>query len=260
MSQSDSPLATAPVNPTLPAATPPQEIERKFIADPSAATEPAKAVWHIEQGYLDDNISIHVVPRDEDDEDSVERAYLTVVRSTEVDSGAQMITKVPVAFARDVQQFANPATTKTGARIRLRTDAATGETEAFLTIKGEAKGAARMELETLIDAVFSREALDCAVKMKLEKTRHLIEFEGQDWELDVFKGALAGLVLAELELKSEDQAITIPSWVGQEVTEDGRYSNAALAKRVKKKEGISDLGFFEKVHEKTVGGIRKIGF
>ncbi len=63
----------------------------------------------------------------------------------------------------------------------------------------------------------------------IEKTRHKIEWDGRDWVIDEFEGALQGLVLAELELYFADQEIDIPPWVGQEVTVDPDYRNERLS-------------------------------
>jgi len=62
----------------------------------------------------------------------------------------------------------------------------------------------------------------------IEKTRHRIEHGGRVWEVDVFDGANAGLVVAEIELPSEDADLELPAWVGAEVTDDRRYLNANL--------------------------------
>jgi adenylate cyclase len=63
------------------------------------------------------------------------------------------------------------------------------------------------------------------------KTRYnKISNDGLMWEIDEFEGSLAGLILAEVELDSQDQVVEIPSWVGMELTGLGNWSNAALAK------------------------------
>jgi len=63
----------------------------------------------------------------------------------------------------------------------------------------------------------------------VEKTRYFIEHGGMVWELDVFSGANAGLVMAEVELESETQKFDRPDWAGKEVSGDPRYYNASLA-------------------------------
>lgn len=62
------------------------------------------------------------------------------------------------------------------------------------------------------------------------KVRHKVVHEGRIWEVDVFGGALKGLILAELELGSEDETFVTPPFVGREVTEDPGYSNSSLAR------------------------------
>ncbi|MGH1570428.1 hypothetical protein ACRAWG_06855 [Methylobacterium sp. P31] len=64
---------------------------------------------------------------------------------------------------------------------------------------------------------------------RLEKTRYRVEHAGAVWEVDVFGGALAGLILAEIELEREDQPVVLPSWIEREVTDDARYRNSRLA-------------------------------
>ena len=66
-------------------------------------------------------------------------------------------------------------------------------------------------------------------KAIIEKTRHEVPWDGLVWEVDVFVGANAGLVVAEVELESVDQAIDFPPWVGEEVSGDPRYLNSHLA-------------------------------
>jgi adenylate cyclase len=63
----------------------------------------------------------------------------------------------------------------------------------------------------------------------VEKTRHLVRFGGLVWEVDIFEGANAGLVVAEVELERADQRIELPPWVGREVSGEARYLNSALA-------------------------------
>ena len=62
----------------------------------------------------------------------------------------------------------------------------------------------------------------------IEKTRYRVEHQGLIWEVDEFDGDNAGLIIAEVELDAEDQAIILPDWVGNEVTGDPRYYNANL--------------------------------
>ena len=103
--------------------------------------------------------------------------------------------------------------------------------QAFLTIKGESRGVARSEYEYPIPVVDAEEMLrDLAVLPPIDKVRHHIPLGGHVWELDVFAGENAGLVMAEIELSSEDEDFDLPDWAGQEVSDDQRYFNVNLAK------------------------------
>ena len=101
--------------------------------------------------------------------------------------------------------------------------------KAFLTIKGASNGIVRAEFEYEIP-VPDAEVLLTHCDNLVEKTRYFITHSGMRWELDVFEGANEGLILAELELESEQQPFDLPPWAGQEVSGDARYYNACLAR------------------------------
>jgi len=109
-------------------------------------------------------------------------------------------------------------------RIRIRDETA------FLTIKGKRQGIVRTEFEKIIPFAFA-EAMLARVPHEtlIEKTRYEIEYADLTWEIDVFEGRNAGLVMAEVELSHPDQPVVLPSWVGREVTFDERYSNSHLS-------------------------------
>jgi len=109
--------------------------------------------------------------------------------------------------------------------VRVRTE---GE-RAVLTIKGSTVGISRAEYEYEIPLAEARELLAMAVGPLVEKTRYYHEDGKHTWEVDVFQGDNAGLVIAEIELGSEDEAFEKPDWVGSEVSGDSRYSNSALS-------------------------------
>ena len=110
-------------------------------------------------------------------------------------------------------------------RVRIEGD------RAVMTIKGRNVGATRGEWEYPIPMADAVELLDGLCEQPLiEKYRRRIDFAGHVWEVDEFLGANAGLVVAEIELGSEDQAFDKPEWVAQEVTDDLRYLNSSLIK------------------------------
>ena len=111
--------------------------------------------------------------------------------------------------------------------VRVRID---GE-QAFLTIKGRSVGATRSEFEYAIPVADAQALLALADGPAVEKRRHLVPMGALVWEIDEFLGANAPLVVAEIELTHEDQPFERPAWVGEEVTQDPRYFNSALAAR-----------------------------
>jgi adenylate cyclase len=111
-------------------------------------------------------------------------------------------------------------------RVRIEGDAA------VLTIKGRNVGITRGEWEYLIPLADAQVFLDTLCERPIiEKYRYRISHEGMVWEVDEFLGDNSGLVVAEIELDSEDQAFAKPDWVGAEVTQDPRYYNANLLRR-----------------------------
>ena len=110
--------------------------------------------------------------------------------------------------------------------VRVRTM----EDKAYLTIKGIAIGASRMEFEYEIPLQDADELLEICEKPLIEKTRYKVQEGGFVWEVDEFFRENQGLIVAEVELASEDQEFPKPDWVGEEVTGDPRYFNSNLIK------------------------------
>jgi CYTH domain-containing protein len=102
--------------------------------------------------------------------------------------------------------------------------------QAFITVKGEAGGAARAEYEYEIPQPHAEEMLRLCRRPLIEKVRYDIPIDGQLWQVDEFDGDNAGLVLAEAELSHPEQRLALPPWVGREVTQDVRYRNSYLAR------------------------------
>ena len=111
-------------------------------------------------------------------------------------------------------------------RIRIR-----GE-KGFLTIKGPSddKGLSRYEFEQEIPLPDAEQLLTLCEPGVIDKVRHLVRAGKHTWEVDVFHGANEGLVMAEIELASEDEPFEKPDWIGDEVSGDRRYYNSMLTK------------------------------
>lgn len=102
--------------------------------------------------------------------------------------------------------------------------------QAFMTIKSNHRGMTRKEFEYEVPFDDGEELIKSCKKPTIKKTRHyIVDNFNQLWEIDIFRGLNKGLVLAEIELESEKQPVTIPEWLGREVTNDERYRNTALA-------------------------------
>jgi adenylate cyclase len=127
------------------------------------------------------------------------------------------------AQKRDVRQGYLSLDKERTVRVRLAAGKGT------ITIKGMSQGIARPEFEYGIPSEDARALLDqLCLRPLIEKTRYLVPWGGLTWEVDVFEGENEGLIVAEVELASEDQEIELPDWIGEEVTGDPRYFNASL--------------------------------
>jgi adenylate cyclase len=102
--------------------------------------------------------------------------------------------------------------------------------KAFLTVKGKSVGISRAEFEYEIPLPDAEILLKMCVENIIEKTRYVEKVGDFIWEIDVFEGQNSGLVLAEVELTSENQEFEIPVWAGEEVSGDYRYFNAWISK------------------------------
>lgn len=100
---------------------------------------------------------------------------------------------------------------------------------AFLTIKGKTIGISRAEFEYPIPVTEAQDLLALCDGGLIEKIRHKMTYAGLLWEIDEFLGDNAGLVVAEIELMSAEQAIELPVWVGVEVSDDAKYYNSNLS-------------------------------
>jgi adenylate cyclase len=102
--------------------------------------------------------------------------------------------------------------------------------QAKLTIKSKATNISRMEFEYDIPMEDAEKLFLIAKTPAVEKYRYKIKYAGNIWEVDEFLGDNEGLVIAEIELESENQTFQKPSWIGMEVSGDKRYTNANLAR------------------------------
>lgn len=103
---------------------------------------------------------------------------------------------------------------------------------AFLTIKSDLIGITRKEYEYEIPVNEALSLIESFDLKTLKKKRYKVDFNSKTWEIDVFDDNLDGLVLAEIELQSEDEKFDVPDWIGIEVTLNPEYLNANLINRL----------------------------
>ncbi|MCQ2336550.1 MAG: CYTH domain-containing protein [Paludibacteraceae bacterium] len=121
-----------------------------------------------------------------------------------------------------------------GATTRVRIISPKGneaDKHAYLTIKGKTVGISRPEFEYEIPVEDAENMLKMALYPIIEKFRYRVNYGGKIWEVDEFLGFHKGLIVAEIELSSENEAFDVPEWVGEEVSLDRSYSNAALSRK-----------------------------
>lgn len=114
---------------------------------------------------------------------------------------------------------------KASVRVRIAGD------EAFLNMKSRELGHTRQEFDYAIPVADAEALLALCVGGLIDKTRHYVRHAGFVWEVDEFAGENAGLIVAEIELPSADTSFERPGWAGNEVTDELRYYNLALAER-----------------------------
>jgi len=145
----------------------------------------------------------------------IERKYL--VRSDAWREKVQRASRMRQGYLTE----AGPASV----RVRVAGD------KGYLNIKSMTVGVERHEYEYEIDLGEANEILDnLCIGPRIEKTRYYVEDGGHLFEVDVFEGENAGLVVAELELTEVDQPVNIPDWLGDEVSDDPRYYNVSLVR------------------------------
>lgn len=111
--------------------------------------------------------------------------------------------------------------------VRVRIKGSKG----YLTIKGATIGISRSEFEYEIPLAEAQEMIDLFAEKTIEKMRYEIQIGKHLWEIDEFQGKLDGLLIAEIELKSEDEAFEKPNWTLEDVSTDINYFNAKLIER-----------------------------
>ncbi len=111
-------------------------------------------------------------------------------------------------------------------RVRIK------DTSGFLTVKGKSNssGTTRFEWEKKIPKKEAEDLFNLCERGIIEKYRYLVKIDSHTYEVDEFLGENAGLLVAEIELSSENEFFKKPEWIGEEVTGDIKYYNSNLSK------------------------------
>jgi len=152
----------------------------------------------------------------------IERKFL--VTGDDWRSAAHKVVPMAQGYLNDLAAMDRGAM-KASVRVRIQGD------EAYLNLKSRELGHTRQEFDYAIPVGDARSLLALSVGGLVDKRRHHVDFGGHLWEVDEFLGDNAGLVVAEIELGSADEAFEKPTWIGREVTDSARYYNLALASR-----------------------------
>jgi adenylate cyclase len=150
----------------------------------------------------------------------IERKFL--VTSDAWRAAAHSVVPMAQGYIND-QAAMDSGAQRASVRVRIAGD------EAFVNIKSREAGHTRQEFDYPIPVADARALLALCAGGLVDKRRHYVEHAGHLWEVDEFLGDNAGLVVAEIELDDAEEAFERPPWLGEEVTDDVRYYNLALA-------------------------------
>ena len=152
----------------------------------------------------------------------IERKFLVINDSWR--TAARDVVPMAQGYLNDLATVDSGAM-RTSVRVRIAGD------QAFLNLKSRELGHTRQEFDYPIPVADARALLDLCIGGVIDKRRHYVEHAGHLWEIDEFLGENAGLVVAEIELDTADEAFATPEWLGVEATDAPRYYNLALASR-----------------------------
>lgn len=138
----------------------------------------------------------------------------------------ELLSKVNKGIGKEIKQGYFISNEKFSVRVRTKGD------QGYITIKGETIGISRAEFEYEIPHSDALELLEKYANPYLEKTRYTLDFKGKTWEIDQFHGKLAPLIVAEVELSSENEEIALPEWLAEEVSHNPDYYNSNIIKQL----------------------------
>ena len=122
-----------------------------------------------------------------------------------------------------IRQAYLASNSKNSIRVRI-----TDDKTATLTVKSKPSSLRRLELEYSVPLLEAEAMMQLRQGAVIEKIRHVVPWDDLEWEIDVFLGSNAGLIIAEIELRNEHQQFRQPDWIGREITGQLQYYNSAL--------------------------------
>ena len=150
----------------------------------------------------------------------IERKYLL-----KNDDWRELVSKSTYFKQGYLNETDNKENCKSSIRVRIEGD------NANINIKSMTLSITRQEYEYAIPLEDAEKMLDeLCIQPLIEKTRHIVYYDEHKWEIDVFEGDNQGLIVAEIELVNEDEKFNMPSWIGEEVSEQEKYYNVCLVK------------------------------
>ena len=126
-----------------------------------------------------------------------------------------------------IQIFQSYLSTNPECTVRVRIKGKKG----FLTIKGKSIGISRSEFEYEIPLEEAEQMINSFAQKTLSKLRYEIQVDNHLWEVDIFKGKLDGLIVAEIELTNENESFTKPEWVIEDVSDNIEFYNSRLIEK-----------------------------
>lgn len=164
-------------------------------------------------------------------------SFKEIERKFLIDSNSwDLVLKSSIKSSEHISQAYLSTVSEQSMEVRVRViTSQSGVESSVITVKSGGL-IERSEVETQIDNVSAKAMLAMAISQLIEKTRYKVDYNGNEFHVDVFHGALTGLITAEVELSSQDQEFDKPEWLGQEITFNKAYKNASLAKN-----GLPDI-------------------
>ncbi|HSZ72052.1 MAG TPA: CYTH domain-containing protein [Cytophagaceae bacterium] len=149
------------------------------------------------------------------------------MRTTEIERKFLVLSKYQMELAKEKgiyfrQGYLSTDPSKT-VRIRIK------DNQAFLTVKGLTQGISRTEIESPISLDSAKALFESFITNEIQKIRRIVQVDGKDWEVDEFLGRHKGLWMAEIELNSAEEEVSLPVWAGREVSSEKEYFNSYLS-------------------------------